>query len=453
MPKKFATAYPTKRFFLEMFTRDISLEDCILDLIDNSIDALIRTRDIDITENLLKLDTATGNHNGNLPTIEIHLSDRVFKIVDTCGGIPRSVAETEMFNFGHTSDETLGQLGAYGIGLKRALFKIGNHFEIESKTQKDGFKANIGDIAKWSEKDEKLEDWKIPINYIAGVHSLKQAGTSITIHALRPEVKMRINDGAFETSLQNKIAQTYSLFLERFVRVNLNKITLEPEPIPLGASEEVEPGIDRFEETYGEDTVNVFITASLGARSPKGEWNFDRAGWYVLCNGRVVVAANKTELTGWGVGLPQWHNKTRGFAGITYFYSHNPLLLPWTTTKQGLNRESPIYQKAKNKMIGLARPVISFLNDMYKSEPPEERFERGIAERIKSVDIRSLAERPSTRFDVPKKPAKKTTVSIQFNAKIDDVERVKKCVRHPDWSASKIGEYTFEHFLKKECPE
>ena len=31
-------AFPTKAFFVRMITRDISLEDCILDLIDNSVD-------------------------------------------------------------------------------------------------------------------------------------------------------------------------------------------------------------------------------------------------------------------------------------------------------------------------------------------------------------------------------------------------------------------------------
>ncbi len=39
MPTKLAKAYPRKHFFFEMFTRDLSLEDCVLDLIDNSIDA------------------------------------------------------------------------------------------------------------------------------------------------------------------------------------------------------------------------------------------------------------------------------------------------------------------------------------------------------------------------------------------------------------------------------
>jgi len=53
MPTHKANAYPRKHFFFEMFTRDISLEDCILDLIDNSIDGLIRTRSIEIGNSLL----------------------------------------------------------------------------------------------------------------------------------------------------------------------------------------------------------------------------------------------------------------------------------------------------------------------------------------------------------------------------------------------------------------
>ena len=41
-----ADARPTKQFFIENLTRDLSLEDAILDLVDNAIDALIRTRHI-----------------------------------------------------------------------------------------------------------------------------------------------------------------------------------------------------------------------------------------------------------------------------------------------------------------------------------------------------------------------------------------------------------------------
>jgi hypothetical protein len=53
MTTRQANAYPRKHFFLEMFTRDISLEDCVLDLIDNSIDGLVRTRRINVSSSLL----------------------------------------------------------------------------------------------------------------------------------------------------------------------------------------------------------------------------------------------------------------------------------------------------------------------------------------------------------------------------------------------------------------
>src|SRR5690349_17624519 len=141
MPKQLALAFPRKNFFLEMFTRDISLEDCVLDLIDNSIDSLVRTRNIVISANLLDPDFNPSNDlkNGSLPTIDVTFSSRACHVVDTCGGISREGALTDVFNFGHSKRGAAGYLGAYGIGLKRALFKIGNHFQIESKTAHEGF--------------------------------------------------------------------------------------------------------------------------------------------------------------------------------------------------------------------------------------------------------------------------------------------------------------------------
>ena len=445
-----AKAFPKKRFFLEMFTRDISLEDCILDLIDNSIDSLIRTTSIDISSNLLNPSTTNGDSADSLPLIAVSFSDREFKISDKCGGIPRKVALDEVFNFGHTSEALPGQLGAYGIGLKRAIFKIGNLFEIESKTVDDGFETTIP-VSEWAEKDEKMEDWTIPLTFTDGVKTPHNAGTTIHIKKLRPEVRMRLSSGSLEKILHDKIAQTYSLFLERHVRVTLNKTTVEPNRIPLGGSDKIEAAKEEFEE----DGVRVTLMASLAARTARNEWLYERAGWYVLCNGRVVVAADKTDLTGWGDASPIFHTgKHRGFVGVAYFQSKDPLSLPWTTTKRGLNRESPIYQKAKNRMSGVARPVFTFLNNMYPNEPLAEGREREIAEQVKPLDLRTVAVKPSTVFKVvPEKRLKPKTVTISYKVKIEDVERIKKCLRQPSLSGSKVGEHTFKHFLETECPE
>jgi hypothetical protein len=117
-----------------------------------------------------------------------------------------------------------------------------------------------------------------------------------------------------------------------------------------------------------------------------------QGGWYA--NGRVVVSADKTDLTGWGAGIASFHSKYRGFVGLALFTSEDPSRLPWTTSKRGLNREALIYQLAWNRMTSVARPVISFLNDMYPSDPVENSPERVIAERIVQKDFRSALQSP-----------------------------------------------------------
>jgi hypothetical protein len=453
MTTKLAKAYPRKHFFFEMFTRDLSLEDCILDLIDNSIDGLVRSRGIDIAGSLLNGGATPIPINVKmLPKIEVSYTDKEFKIEDTCGGIARKDALEDVFNFGHAEGDTGGSLGVYGIGLKRAIFKIGNHFEMESRTAKEGFSVDLN-VKKWSEDDEDLEDWRIPISLIGGAPSEARAGTKIKVTALRPEVVMRINDGVLAQRLHSTISQTYGLFLNKFVQIYLNGTAVEPFHIPIGESDNVKAAHDEFRE--GDVLVKLF--ASLAERDTNGEWPADRAGWYALCNGRVVLAADKSDLTGWGVlGSPVWHaGKHRGFVGVAFFQSTNALALPWTTTKRGLNRESGVYQKARNMMKGVAKPILTFLDSMYKNEIPEEASAREIANQVKGTSLANVAAKPVMGFDVkyPARRAPKTTVSVCYPAKISEVDRVKKHLNKHYWGANKVGEYTFNYFLKTECPE
>jgi len=80
MPEQ-ANAFPRKHFFLEMFTRDISLEECILDLIDNSIDALVKTKNIDISSVVFKKGESRPPPS-SLPRVDVELSDKEFKIAE-----------------------------------------------------------------------------------------------------------------------------------------------------------------------------------------------------------------------------------------------------------------------------------------------------------------------------------------------------------------------------------
>ena len=214
------------------------------------------------------------------------------------------------------------------------------------------------DVEKWAKKDDSPEDWTFPLKYIEGAKSPTKAGTEIRIGNFSDAVAMAFADRMLHTRLATQIARTYSLFLGRFVAVCLNDSVVDSIPIPLGISKDVVPSVTVVQD----GDVTARIVATFAAKGERGSWEDKTAGWYVLCNGRVVVAADKTEMTGWGTGiLPYYHPKFRGFVGLVSFYSDDPLKLPWTTTKRGLNRDAPAYQKIRSKMAATATPIIRLL--------------------------------------------------------------------------------------------
>ncbi len=445
-----ADASPEKSLFLEMFIRDLSLEDCILDLIDNSLDSLIRTRKIDVSDSLLPVpgeqkQTSASSHPYEKGLIDITYDLKSFNLVDTCGGISIEEAKNEVFRFGHKADVQPSQLGVYGIGLKRAIFKIGNAISISSHTEQEGFKTHI-DVPKWA----KDRNWFILLEPTDLSSNGLKAGTSISISQLRPEVVERIKSGTFAKHLYDMIAGTYCLFLDKYLKVTLNGYEVKPLPIPLARSENVNIAKEEFQN----DDVTVTLYAGLAARDAKGEWRASEAGWYAACNGRLVVSADKTDLTGWGKGpSPMFVPKYRGFVGVIFFYSQNTLSLPWTTMKRGLNRESMVFQKARGRMANLARPVLRFLDEMYSTKEIEREPQRLIAEQVQLVDVRNLSTTPSSVFNTQKLPPSEHAIRVQYDAKDSELQRIRKVLNKSSWSAKKIGRFTFEHYLKMECPE
>lgn len=316
----------------------------------------------------------------------------------------------------------------------------------ESHTDKGGFSVHI-DVPKWAEKDDDLEDWRFPLKRLPERVPADKAGTVVTVTKLHTEVVSHIEEGTLDNSLRKAIAQTYSTFIGRHATVKVNGTAVEPRPQPFGESELMEPGVDSFEH----DGVKITLLTTVAPKSMRTQ---DYAGWYVLCNGRTVVAADKTELTGWGVTTQAFHSKFLAFAGLASFTSNEPVKLPWTTTKRGLNRESPVYQLARNRMGGAAEPVLRFLTRMYPSDLAESPAERVVAETVKQGDFRDhLGSAARQSFHAQISAVKKRTARIQFDADIKDIDRIKKRLRSPSMSAAAVGKHTFDHFLKVECPE
>src|SRR5258708_11187183 len=135
MARKPVSAAPTKKFFVEMLTRDIELSDAILDLLDNCVDGVLRSRH--------------GSSRRDRPYrgyfASISANRDFFEIRDNCGGIPEERIPYA-FRIGRESGdpgEDIEAIGIYGIGMKRAIFKMGREAAITTKNDSDAFSVRI----------------------------------------------------------------------------------------------------------------------------------------------------------------------------------------------------------------------------------------------------------------------------------------------------------------------
>ena len=199
--------------------------------------------------------------------------------------------------------------------------------------------------------------------------------------------------------------------------------------------------------------MSCAITAGIGV--PQAGGYRDRSsGWFVFCNGRAVISADKSVLTGWGGGrLPIFQPKHRPFLGIVFFVSADPEQLPWTTTKSAINEDSGLWQVARRHMASIGHIITSFLDSRYTDEGTEiasKELQNDAGGQ--TVSVLAAAVSPRQTFTTPKRPAP-TTLKIQFDARIQDVKSVTTYLKRSSMSGSEVGRYTFEYFLRNEVGE
>ena len=447
----FVDASPAKRFFVEMLIRDIRLEDAILDLVDNAIDSLMRHKNIDLEDLVTPLNGDSANAD-NSHFVTIKIQNDMLSIEDNCGGIDIDYAKSHVFRFGAHDLPENAHLSVYGIGLKRAVFKIGREIVVESKTLNAGFRVmiNVQDF-------ESAADWRFPMEEIEKAENPDQCGTTITIQDLSETTKTRLESGSFKSNLFTSIGESYSLFLDRFVSVELNEEKVPPITIPISNSQEISASLTK------ETIANVAVTIVVGLQRLDGsDWRGNTAGWYIVCNGRVVVFADRTELTGWGAGsLPSFQPKHRGFIGIALFMSKDPEALPWTTTKRGVNAESPVFQSIKERMNIDARQVISFLDHRYSSVPVSsentddlEVQDRSLREALQPVSANKIFSDEPRQFSTSKTIEKRPKmVSVQYSTEARNIERARLAIGKTRMASGKVGLHALNYFLENEADE
>jgi hypothetical protein len=434
MTDKIIHADPSKAFFVDMLTRDISLKECILDLVDNSVHSLVRHVDLDVTQEFFKGKTAKVKTQAK---ILIECNPTYFKISDTCGGISVHEAKNEVFLFGKPSpDPKHTGLGVYGIGMKRAMFKIGEFINVESSTTEDSFSMSV-DASKW----RATKDWTFEFDKI-GNRGTAVGKTTLEVKSLHDSSKTYFAMASFITQLKQRVAVTYALFIQAGLEIRVNNEKIEPNLPEFAESKNLRPA--RAESKYS--GVDILVMAGVTPRE-----DHTPRGWYIFCNGRLVLDADKTDQTGWGVEQsPIHHPKYNHFLGMVHFRSKDVRKLPWTTTKEGVELESPIYQRALKEMRSQARPVLDYLNKMYQETVLESEAEREVFDSGKATKPTTSAGRTNSVFTATIKPkADSEIVSIQYKRPKKEVEKIKKAIGKPNMSNVSVGEYTFEHFLKR----
>lgn len=426
-----------------MITRDISIKDAILDLIDNSIDGANNINPTDYSGLFIK----------------ISIDECGFSITDNCGGFSIEVAKQYAFRFGRPDDapKTGGSIGRFGVGMKRALFKIGQHFTIESKTINDHFKVDV-DVDNWKSKKKKIknendsiievDDWSFNYTEVDSTNSnLSENGTFINVGVLNGEVAKIFNDDIFLIELARDIERLLNFSIEKGIKIFLNGKELQKKGIFL-LNDTTKPYLHDFQY----NGVNVRIVAGLSfVGEPRS------SGWYIYCNDRLVIEAEQSSITGWDTSnIPKWHPDYVMFKGVVFMNSNETFNLPLTTTKKGIDTTSIIYSKALVFMKEAMTYVIGFLKDVRKLGNLANEYRELLGEQEDTVSVHELKYLPNSidRNFVPPKldyeniSSKNNSVRISFSVSKHSADDAKEHAGVK--SLKELGEYIFEYYLKME---
>lgn len=343
---------PTKIALVNSLTRDISIEACVFDLIDNSVDA---AREV-LLQNLGEQSAAALPDSYANYKISLDFRGGKFSIVDNCGGISVTDLEKTALRFGERSDHPLG-IGIFGLGLNRALFKLGKKSKILTDTGKQRCEL-ILDTAAYLE----AESWDLDAS---SFRTTGKVGTTIEIEEPQDEVTQTLADATWVNSLRDQISKRYG----RFIRKGL-EIEVDGEPAIDGEIEIRKDGPLKEEYKFysiGDVSIYFHIGQHVSHRF-SAEPDYEKSnnallteeyGWTVLCNDRAVVISDRSLKTGWDT---KFHTEFYGFVGVINFVSNTPSNLPWDTTKSDVDLNNRAYQAALVDMRKFAEQWRKFAN-------------------------------------------------------------------------------------------
>lgn len=446
---------PTKRFFVSMLTRDIALTDALLDLIDNCVDGATRQ----LTGKLKKATPYDGY------TAKLTLSSSSFDISDNCGGIP-SDAIKDAFLLGRPKidkDSNIPTIGMYGIGMKRAIFKIGEEAVVESYSDDGAFAVTYD--RHWL--DPENDEWDLRIE---DLRNRKQKGVDIIVPSLKKDISRQFGNDAFINDLKSAISDHFGYLMQRGFTIIVNGEKLRARTLHLYSTDSPKTvGVRPYDFESDENGVHVRVTVGFFRtlvkmeevdEAAEGPLDNEQAGISVICNDRLVLVNDRSIRTGWGDGgVPKYHPQFRGIAGFIIFSSDHPEKLPISTTKRDLDVGSDVYLQARQYCMEGLRECTEFTNKWKGMEDEASQFfDKATRKDVKTevtlaakhgmaVRGNKNAKKLAAALPVPEK--RNPMRRISFTRKEEVIKRVSQHLfNEVDQKPSIVGQECFDRMLK-----
>jgi hypothetical protein len=459
-------ANPARRFFVAMLVKDIELVPAILDLVDNSIDGAKRIRPPLDGDDPGLLGVQPDGGEGDVEPmrfddlfVNIVVDGERFEIEDNCGGMSLEAARSYAFRFGRpeTVQGPLGEVGQFGVGMKRALFKLGSHFEITSMSPTDMFTLPV-DVPSWM--SDPSPEWSFELsNFQEGLeHDLGETGTTIEVTELHDTIAEETGDPAFVGRLRAELRLRHSDAINQGLKLSVNSDTVDSFTPELLQGDHFAPiFVDQAVDAGGERSLRMRLYAGVlrlrdEDRDISDAEDFREppdAGWYMYCNGRLLLAADRTRLTGWGQPAAAYHPQYRQFRGYVLL-DGDSALMPWTTTKTSVDEDARVFRAVQVEMFDALQKTQAVLNRLKKelgsgneNKPAVVAMAAARAVPLGAVEPRSAPAMPPP---APRTPSTTRRIAYDVDKADYDVVVAELGAR----SAAETGRATFDFFLQNQ---